>query len=119
MQTLLLDASTWDLADPTPAGNMAVASDHYSQEQDVSSAAKTFQNEVYYDTTQGVPYWQNILGYLPPTSMIKSKYVLAALTVPGVTAAVVYIASIVNRLVGGQIQFTTSDPTVPPQPVDF
>lgn len=113
MQTLLLNVQTWDLSVDT-SGNIALASNPYSMSQDVASAIKTFRGEAYYDTTLGVPYWQGIIGHLPPISLIKSKLVAAALTVPGVTAAVAYISSIVDRDVRGQVQCTASGSSIPP-----
>jgi hypothetical protein len=107
MDTLLL-TEQWDLS-VTSGGDIAVASDPYSQAQDAASAIKTFQGEAYYDTTLGVPYWQNILGRLPPLSLVRSLIAAAALTVPGVTAAVVTIASVVNRTLSGRVSLTTSD----------
>jgi hypothetical protein len=108
MQTLLLDQVTWDLLIDSD-GNIAVASDPYSQAQDAASAIKTFQGEVFYDTALGVPYWQQILGKLPPTSLVKAKFIQAALTVPGVVKAACYFTSFTGRLRRGQVQITNDD----------
>ena len=108
MDTLLLDTVTWDLT-LDASGNIAVASDPYSVAQDVASACRTFLGEVWYDTTLGIPYFQNILGQSPPLAFLKAQLVAAALTVPGCANPVCYIASIVNRKVSGQIQFTDSN----------
>lgn len=105
--TLLLDQTAWDLVLDL-GGNIAVASDPYSMAQDAASAMRLFQGELWYDTTQGVPYFANILGKLPPISYIKAKLTVAALTVPGVTAVRVYISSFVNRKVSGQVQIFDS-----------
>lgn len=105
MQTLLLDPDTWDLVIDADS-NIAVASAPYALSQDVASACRLFQGELYYDTTQGVPYWQSILGQLPPLQFIKNAYVTAALTVPTVVAAVCYITAFVNRVISGQVQST-------------
>ena len=113
MQTLLLNKNSWDLSVDS-SGNIAVASDPYSMAQDVASAIKTFLGEVWYDTTIGVPYWQGIIGHLPPVSLIKAKLIAAAITVPGVTSAVVYISSIEDRDVRGQVQCTSSSGTAIP-----
>jgi len=108
MQTLLLDVSTWDLV--LDVGNdIAVASDPYSQAQDAASEIKTFDGEVYYDTTQGLPYWQQILGRFPPFALMKAKFAAAAELVPGVVSAVCFISGFVNRGVSGQVQITNSD----------
>lgn len=106
--TLLLDIAAWDLV-LTVAGNIAVASAPYALAQDAASAIKTFQSEVYYDTTLGVPYWTSILGTLPPLALIKAKFVAAALTVPGVVSAQVFITSIVDRTLNGQVQIVDTN----------
>ena len=103
MQTLLLDPTTWDLT-VDARGNIAVASDPYSLAQDAASQCRLFEGELWYDTTQGVPYWKEILGKLPPVSLIKSELVTAAKLVPGVIAAQCFISSIANRQVTGQVQ---------------
>ncbi len=110
MNTLLLDPATWDLT-VNVDGNIAVASAPYSLSQDVASACRLFQGELYYDTTQGVPYWQGILGQLPPLQFIKNAYVTAALTVTGIVEAVCFITDITNRVMSGQVQTTDKSGT--------
>ena len=107
MKTILLDRTTWDLV-LDAGGNIAAASDPYSQAQDAASAIKTFQGEVYYDTTLGVPYWSSILGKRPPFSFLKAKFAAAAMTVPGVSAAVCFINAFTDRVISGQVQIRTS-----------
>jgi len=107
MSTLLLDRTLWDLTLDSK-GNIAVADDPYAIAQDVASACKLFQGELYYDTTKGVPYFQEILGHRPPLSVFKAALVKAALTVPGVQSAVVFVSSLTNREIQGQIQVTTT-----------
>jgi hypothetical protein len=104
--TLLLDAVSWDLAVDT-AGNIALAGDPYSQAQDAASAIRLFLGELYYDVVQGVPYAQ-ILGRPPNVPLLKSCMVKAALTVPGVVAAVCFISSINGRYVAGQVRITNT-----------
>jgi hypothetical protein len=103
MDTLLLDTTTWDLVIDA-SGNIARAQTPYSLAQDAASACKLFQGELYYDTTQGVPYFSQILGQRAPLALIKAKYVNSALTVPEVVSANVFISSISGRQVSGQIQ---------------
>lgn len=106
--TLLLDSVTWDNAVDVN-GNIAVAGPPYSQAQDASSAIRTWLGEVYYDMTEGIPY-ENILGEgVPNIPLLKSYLVAAAKTVPGVVAAVVFIQSVSNRSVTGQVQITNSN----------
>lgn len=106
MDTLLLNAG-WDL-EVDSFRNIAVVEDPYSLAQDAASAIRTFQGEVYYDTTLGIPYFQQILGFSPPVSLMKAYFNAAALTVPEVVSSVCYIASIVNRQVLGQVQIRDS-----------
>lgn len=101
--TLLLDQVTWDLVLDT-AGNIAVASDPYSQAQDAASSIKTFAGEVYYDTTRGIPYFTQILGKAPPVSLMKAYFNEAALLVPGVTNSQTFITAWEGRTVSGQVQ---------------
>ena len=105
MKTLLLDTVAWDLVLDV-AGNIAVAEDPYALAQDAASAIKLFQAELWYDTSKGIPYFSQIFGRAPNVPYIKAKFVAAALTVPGVVAAVVFISSISERRVTGQVQVT-------------
>lgn len=105
MKTLLLDIVVWDLV-LDAKGNIAVAEDPYAPAQDASSAIRTFQGECWYNTTLGVPYFQQVLGKLPATSLMKQLFVAAARTVPGVVSAKCFIAALTNRGVTGQVQIT-------------
>lgn len=105
MQTLLLDVSAWDLV-ADASGNIALASNPYSLAQDAASAIRLFLAELWYDTTQGVPYWQKILGQWPPLALMKAQFVAAALTVPEVATAVVFIQTATERGITGQVQIT-------------
>ncbi|AMM14253.1 hypothetical protein AX768_09240 [Burkholderia sp. PAMC 28687] len=108
MNTLLLDQTTWDLC-LDASGNEAVASDPYAIAQDVATAVRTFLSECWYDTTLGIPYFQDILGQQPPLSLITAQMQRVALTVPGVGTAVCVIGSFDQRTVTGQIQLTDTD----------
>lgn len=107
MNTILLDRGTWDLVQDL-SGNIAMASDPYSQAQDAASAIKLFQGELYYDTSKGIPYWLQILGKLPPIALVKFYFVKAALTVPGVVGAICFISSFKDRRLSGQVQIENS-----------
>lgn len=107
MKTLLLDRTAWDLV-LDAAGNIALASEPYAIAQDVASAVRLFKGEAYYDTSQGVPYWEQFLGQRPPLSLVKAEVVKAALTVPGVLDARCFLASFTNRTLTGQVQVKTS-----------
>lgn len=105
MKTLLLDTVTWDLA-VDAANNIALAAEPYALAQDAASAIRTFQGEVYFDTTLGVPYFQRILGKSPPVALMKAYFIKAALTVPGVTKAQCFISAWAGRTVRGQVQIS-------------
>lgn len=105
--TILLDTVVWDLVLDIN-GNIALASDPYSQAQDAGSAIRLFEGELWYDTTQGVPYWQSIIGTLPPPELVKAVLVNAALTVPGVKVAQVFLSAYNNRQLSGQVQISDS-----------
>lgn len=108
MQTLLLTLDQWDLCTDA-VGNLAVASDPYSVAQDVASACRAFEGDIWYNQSAGIPYFQSILGKQTPIELLKQWLVQQALLVPGCTNPAVYISSIANRQVSGQIQFTDSN----------
>lgn len=108
LSTLLLDQTAWDLV-LDANGNIAMATPPYSLAQDVASAVRTFLGEVWYDSTLGVPYWQEILGQLPPASLLIELLNQQALTVPGVVVAQTYITSFNDRSATGQIQFVDAN----------
>lgn len=105
MNTLLLDRTAWDLV-LDASGNIAVAAEPYALAQDAASACKLFLGELYYDTSQGIPYFQQILGKFPSLALVKAQLVVAAMTVPGVVAAQVFITSLSGRALSGQVQVT-------------
>jgi hypothetical protein len=105
MDTLLLDRTTWDLC-LDAAGNIAVASNPYALAQDAASAIKTFLNEVYYDTTLGIPYFQHILGQPLSRAYVKTQMIAAAMTVPEVILAECFLSGFVDRTLTGQVQIT-------------
>lgn len=105
MNTLLLDTVAWDLV-VDASGNIAMASDPYSEAQDAASQIKLFAGELWYDTTQGIPYFTTILGQYPSLSYMKSQFQAAALLVPEVASAVVFLSSFTSRQISGQVQIT-------------
>lgn len=102
--TLLLDQDKWDLVIDS-AGNIAIAQPPYALSQDVASAVRLFEGELWYKTTKGIPYFEEILGHFPPTSLLTSYIEKAALTVSGVVSARCIISTFESREVTGQIQF--------------
>lgn len=104
LNTLLLDRTVWDLVLDS-AGNIARADPPYALAQDVASAVRLFLGELWYDTTKGIPYFEQILGHLPPQSLLINYIQRAALTVPGVVYAKCVLTEFQGREVKGQIQF--------------
>lgn len=108
MNSLLLDRTAWDLVLDI-SGNIAVATDPYSVAQDAASQIKLVAGELWYDTTQGVPYFSRIFGKTPNVPYIKSTLVAQALSVPNAKSSQCFITSIANRNVSGQVQTTDSN----------
>jgi hypothetical protein len=107
-KSLLLDQATWDLTADT-SGNIAVGTQEYSLAQDAACFVKLFRGEIIYDTTQGIPYWQQVLGKFPPLSLCKSLIEAAARDVPGVVDAKCFLSGIEGRVLSGQVQVTNID----------
>lgn len=101
--TMLLDGIGWDLV-LDANNNIALATEPYALAQDAASAIKTFLGECYWDTTVGVDWLGKILGKTPSVATIKASLTAAALTVPNVVSARVFISSIDQRVVAGQVQ---------------
>lgn len=108
--TLYLDPATWDLT-VDAAGNIALAAPPYAVAQDVASCCRTFYGEVYYDSSLGVMFLEDILGKAPPLNVLQGALAAAALTVPTVESAACVISGFVNRQAQGQVQFQTEDGT--------
>ena len=106
--TLLLDQTAWDLV-LDANGNIAMAAPPYALAQDVASAVRTFIGEVWYDTTEGIPYWTKVLGKLPPASLLIEMINQVALSVPGVVTVRTFITSFTNRGISGNIQFVDAN----------
>lgn len=108
MASLLLDSDTWDLV-VNAAGNIGVTtSDVQAAAQDVACACRLFLNELWYDTTQGIPYFQNILGKLPALGFISAKLQAAAYTMFNVTNVTVQISLNPQRQLVGNVNGVTN-----------
>jgi hypothetical protein len=103
VKTLLLDRTVWDLCKDA-SGNIALAAEPYAVLQDVGSAARLFLGELWYDTSRGVPYFEQVLGRPVSLGTVKALIVRAALTVPLVAAARMYVSSFEDRVLAGQVQ---------------
>lgn len=106
MKTIFLNPDTWDLT-LTEEGNIAIAQDPYAKSQDVASAVKLFQGELYYQADKGLPYFDDILGKNQQSlALYKHRLERAALTVQGVVSASVKVVISQNRIISGSIGFT-------------
>jgi hypothetical protein len=94
------------------SANIAVATEPYAVAQDVASACRTFLGEPWYSKNLGIPYFQQILGKLPPASLVKALEEATALTVPGVVSATCLLTALARRALGGQIKLMLDDGTV-------
>jgi hypothetical protein len=103
--TLLLDTEQWDLV-LDASGNIAMAQPPYAVAQDMGSAVRTFKGEVYYDGDDGIPYFEEVLGQLPPAALLTQLITNQALTVPGTLTGQTTITSFDSANVTGQIQAT-------------
>lgn len=89
-------------------GDLVVASGGLAVAIDVASVARTFRGECWYDSTLGVPYYNQILGQRPSLQFVKQALVTAGLTVPDVASIRCFLTGPgPNRVIGGQLQITT------------
>ncbi len=103
MNTLKLSTDKWDLVLDSN-GNLTIAADGEAMSQDAASAILTFQGEVYYDVSLGVP-WTNILAELPPVNYVRAQCERAAAAIlPDGTKLAVFFSSFTQRLLSGQVQ---------------
>lgn len=102
-KTLLLDQAAWDLV-LDGSGNIALASEPYAIAQNVATACRTFVGECIFDTTLGIPYWEQVLGKLPPEQYVRQQLIDAALTVPEVVEVTPVLLAPTDRGIGGQLQ---------------
>lgn len=106
--TFLLALNTWDLT-VDARGDIALADEPYAPAQDAASACRLFSGELWYDTTQGIPYFQQILGKFPPASFVRTQLENAALGVPDIASARCIFTSFNGRNLSGQLQLTLTD----------
>jgi len=102
--TLLLDQEVWDLVLDSNR-NIAMAEPPYSVAQDVASALKLFKAELWFNTKKGMPYFEQILGKLPPQSFLIWHIEQAALSVPGVVKAKCFVDSFLDRQANALVEF--------------
>jgi len=102
--TLILDQTAWDLVIDSN-GDIARADPPYALAQDVASAIRLFLGELWYDTSKGIPYFDEVLGHMPPLSLLTGYIENAALSVPGVVTAKCIVTGLADRSVTGEVRF--------------
>lgn len=70
-------------------GNIATKTGDNALVQDVMCAIRLFKNDAWYEPERGLDHFATDLGNKLTEALIRSRYAKAALTVPGVLAAVV------------------------------
>lgn len=106
--TLFLDPETWDLRLDI-YGNIALATQEYQQAQDISSACRTMQKDMYYQQDKGIPYLEEILGTNTYSLALYQQQLRdCALSVDGVYSATVSL-NLQDRGVGGSLTFTNTE----------
>lgn len=91
-------------------GNLQTSTGAFALALAAACAIRTFKGEVYFDSTQGLPYFSTILGKNPPLEYVRSQFVAAALGAdPDIVESKVFFSSLTARDLSGQIQ--TSDAT--------
>ena len=110
MDTIFLNPTTWDL-DVDASGSIALSSSAYSVVQDVVSQSLLWRGEAPYNTDDGIPYEQSVLGQRPAQATLAAWYQQEALRVPDVAAATPALIYDQARGVTGQIQVTLTDGT--------
>jgi hypothetical protein len=103
--TLYLDPESWDLKVSAARDIALVTDEDYAAAQDAACFIRLFQGELYYDTTQGLPYYDHIFRNAP-LSLIKTYINEAALNVPGVFTSQSFIELFTSRVLTGQVQIT-------------
>lgn len=68
MKTLFLMPDTWDLMLDVN-GNIALAKEPYARAQDIASAVRLFDGELWYDASKGVLHFDEALGRVPSLAL--------------------------------------------------
>lgn len=70
-------------------GNIATCTGDEAIVQDVGCAIRLFKNDAWYEPEKGLDHFNTDLGNKLVEALIRSRYAKAAMTVPGVNAAMV------------------------------
>ena len=100
------------------SGNIAMCTTPYSLAQDAGCGVATVLGECYYDTSLGIPYQTQDLGYNVPIELLRAQMVAQAMLTPGVVAAQVFFSGIANRVLSGQLQVTDVNGVITAAPIN-
>lgn len=108
MDSVYVDPVNNDLAVDSD-GNIQISTGSYALALAAACAIRTFQGEVFYDVTQGLPYFTEIIGKNPPLEYVRMQVTTAALNSdPDIVAAQAYFSSLTSRNLSGQVQVSDS-----------
>lgn len=105
----LLLTNEWDLMDDGGGGIALTPSFAYSVAQKTANEIKLFKGEGWYDRSQGVPHFQDILGVNPNWGYIRTLLLGCALGIDGVTDATIDLYVNDKRQLGGNIFILTQE----------
>ena len=101
--TLKLNPKTWDLT-VNAYGDIAQDGTSYAVAQDVGSAVKTVQGELYFDKTIGIPYPTLVWGQIYVPQLVQALIEQAALTVPGTVQSSATLTLDLGRNLTGKVK---------------
>lgn len=107
MITLALDDS-WEIT-LTLTGGLKMLEGNACTAQSVANAQRCFTNEAYYNMPRGIPYFEEIEGYMPPERLVSAHLERMARTVPGVVRAFATVAGFEKRVVTGRTVIETEN----------
>lgn len=84
--SLYLDPDSWDI-DLDDKGNIRVVGNPYACAQDVATACSTLRGECIYNTSAGIPYYENIMGVQPGAGAVQSYLENEAMRLPYIAQA--------------------------------
>ena len=110
-RSLYLDPDTWDL-ELDANGSLRTVTNPYAIAQDVACACKTILGECIFDTTIGIPYFEQVLGRPVTTSLVISYLQQEATRLDTVkSATVTLVPDRATRKTTGYITITDTNGT--------
>lgn len=80
--------------------------------QTVANACRLFTEDSYFFPQEGRPYFENVLGKKPPSSLVYAYLREASFNVPLVKSIKILDYNQKNRVISGQIRITTENGSV-------